>query len=495
MSDGSEREGARAMPTARARGRDRLVDLLARDHLLVVVLAALAALLALLAPHLLVADSWLTLVAGREIVAHGLPGTEELTSIPFGREWVDQQWLAHLSLYGAEQAGGLRAVLGVGVGAVVAAFALVLGAGRVRGASSRSTLLVAIPCLVVAPWAWQLRAQTVALPLFAGVLALVSTDQRLQRRRTLLVAPLLVLWANVHGSVVLGAAVVSLAGLVALAARAAGRDAPRPGRAAACAVLPWVAVLASPYATDLPGYYRTFLLDDTIAEVATEWGPPAPQGWTLVFFALAVATVVLAVWQRRRLSALDLAVLALTLVAALRSERAIVWFALAVAAVLPLAADGILGRDPGRPRRGPGVAVAACATAAGLVALAVGLARSGSEPADEWPPGALAALAAPETGAVLADERFANWLLWRVPGLRGRIAYDVRFELLTAAELDELVAYRSLRPGWENLARRYDTIVVGRRSLPDHPAALEALGAREVYADGTLVVLTLPDRP
>ena len=67
-------------------------------------------------------------------------------------------------------------------------------------------------CLFVAPWSWQLRAQALALPLFILVLELASADVRRPTPRMFLALPLVALWANIHGSVLLGAGMVSLAG-------------------------------------------------------------------------------------------------------------------------------------------------------------------------------------------------------------------------------------------------------------------------------------------
>jgi hypothetical protein len=46
-------------------------------------------------------------------------------------------------------------------------------------------------------------------------------------------------------------------------------------------------------------------------------------------------------------------------------------------------------------------------------------------------------------GSVFADDRFADWLLWTQPQLRGRVAYDVRFELFKPKQLKALAYYRN----------------------------------------------------
>jgi hypothetical protein len=489
-----DQSGNRPGETTRGNdGRD-LVGLAARNNLLVGLLATLAVVLLLIAPELMVADSWMTLLAGREVIEHGLPSTEELTLWPLGREWVDQQWLAQALFYGSWSLGGLRLALLLDVVLVVLALALAMVAARLRGGSARSTLFAATACVLMAPWAWQLRAQTVALPLFVGVLALVTADVRLARRRTLLVFGLLVLWANVHGSVVLGAAIVAWAGLLCLVAHVRGADAPGPARSLLYLLAPWACVIASPYALDLPGYYRLMLVDSPVSKVIVEWQAPRPSGYMLIFFVVAAATVVVAVWQRRRLSAYDLGVLALTLAGSLRSGRGIVWFALAVAVLLPVAIDGILGGDAGPVRRRVGAWVAGVAVAATLVGAVAAMSREPSWYERTWPDEAVrAVMQAAEGGgarAVLPSDKHADWLLWKLPELRGRTAYDVRFELLTAAELESIVRYKSLQPGWDDRTRGYRVVVVDPRDTPAHVERLLDLGLEVRYRDGDVVVLT-----
>jgi hypothetical protein len=477
---------------------DRLADFTARNSLLIVAIAVLAAAMLAVAPELLVADSWMTLVAGREIVEHGLPSREALTVMPLGERWVDQQWLAQLVFYGTERLGGLRSALLLDVALVVLAFASAAVASRLRGASAQSTLFASAAAMIVAPWAWQLRAQSFALPLFTWVLALIALDPRLLRRRTWLVFPLLVLWANLHGSVILGASIVSLAGLVGLGNAVLRRPSPGKLRVGALLALPWACVLASPYAVDLPGYYRLLLVDSPVSKVIVEWQAPKPEGWMIAFFVFAAVTAVIAVWKHRSLSVFDLGVLALTLGGALRSGRGIVWFVLAVAVLLPVAMDALLGgdRSPIRRRLGIGLAV-------GFVALALAAFVSTTvlKPASwftqRWPNDVAArtiadASAAAGRKAVWPSDKHTDWLLWRLPELRGRVAYDVRFELVTSRQLESIVRYKSLQPGWEDPTRGYRLVVVDLSDTPRHPARLTDLGARILYRDGDVVVLSLP---
>ena len=423
--------------------RHQLREFVAENGVLLLLLLVLASILLSVADQLLIADSWMTLVAGREIFEHGLPAHEALTRIPEGREWVDQQWLAQVLFYGAWRVGGMHLILLLDVLLVMTTFSGAVWAARRRGASARSTLVCVTACVVAVPWAWQLRAQSFALPLFVGVVALLSADRRLERRRTLVVFALLVLWANLHGSALLGAGLASLAGVIALGYRVSGRSTnPSLVRGLSFAVLPWLCLLASPYATGVPGYYRLLLVDSPVSKVITEWQAPSPRGWMLFFFALAAITVVLALWRRRRLSLFELGVLAVCLAGALRSGRGVVWFTLAVAVLLPV----VLDRKPGNDRTALRPLVSFVAAGLGAVfaigGLAALLVRPTSELERGWPQGALRAVTAATNNAgvraVWPSDKHGDWLLFKLPraSRTGRLRRPLRTPHRGRAEID-----------------------------------------------------------
>ncbi len=147
----------------------------------------------------------------------------------------------------------------------------------------------------------------------------------------------------------------------------------------------------------------------------------------------------------------------MTFVGAVQAVRGVIWFALAAAAILPVALDGVLTKaDVDAPRVNRIISLAALA----------GLARRARRV--RRPPGVLVRLGvagarrsrrcarrpATRTSALWATDGTADWLLWRIPDLRGRIAYDVRFELYDerGARLD-----RRLRTPRQRLAARSST--------------------------------------
>ena len=439
--------------------------------------AVLAVFLSLAAPALVVQDTWLTLVSGREVALHGLPFTNHLTMLGAGRPWIDQQWLAQLAFYGASK-GGIGAAVALHLAAVAIAFGLAAHTAHMRGASPRTIAGFLVLAVAAAPWAFQVRAQGFALSLFAATVWLLARDRGAAHREALYVLPLLALWANIHGSVVLGAGIVCLYGLLA-AVRTTGRT---RWRASALAVLAPAAVLASPYALHLPGYYRLMLLDPPFGRLIVEWHRTTPSALTAAFFVLAAITCATVAVRRARAGTVDLLILGATLVTALLAVRGIVWFALATVAVVPTLAT----RAAAPAFRG----TAAGALAAVMLALAAGaIAYAGTRPDTAYsqalPSSALNALRqAAAAGPVFADDRTADHILWALPQLRGRVFYDVRFELYTRAEIDRLADYERLSPKWSSAVRGFNTVVTD----PKHARRLLAAGWQPLWADRQVAI-------
>ena len=487
------------MATPRPRDHSRLARVAqigADNSLLVVLVAALGTMLLGLAPQIFVSDSWMTLVGGREIVDHGLPHRDAIAVITHGRTWTDQQWLAQLAFYGADLLAGLRATMLLHVALVTSATALAITAARLRGGTARSTLLIVSACLLVAPWSWTLRAQAFALPLFVATLALLAFDRELTRRRTFLVFPLLIVWANVHGSVLVGAAIVAWAGAIGVGELILGRETRATAwRSGVLVVLPWLCVLATPYGTAVAGYYKLMFVDSPVAKAVTEWQAPKPHGYQIAFFVVAALTIVIVFLGRRTLSLFDVGVLALTLAGSLRSARGIVWFALAVSVLVPVALDAILPPDRAPVRRRLGLALCIGSCALLVSALAVWVPRGDDWYASAWSSEGADAVAAalpglPPGPAVLPSDRHADWLLWKVPALRGRIAYDIRFELLTERELESLARFKVVRPRWLEATAGYPILVLDPAEDPRRAGVLRArTGARLLYEDDSIVVL------
>jgi hypothetical protein len=386
----------------------------------------------------------------------------------------------------------MRAVVLFGIVLVLLALSLATATARTSGASSRSTFVVGLLAVLAGPWGWTLRAQTTALPFFAGTLwLLVDGSRRGIRNRTLLVVPLLVVWANLHGSVVLGAALTVLLGVVDVVRRR--RLAWRP---VVLALLAPLCVLASPYGTKLIAYYDLMLVDAPFAPILREWQWSKPDGTTALFWLLVLAGAGLLAMRRcrTRLTAYELAVLLVTFVGAVQAVRGGIWFALAAAAILPVALDGYFARaDVDAPKVNRIISLAALAGLA--LALVSFIARPASWFVSQWPEEQVQAVRAAtrDPGVKLfATDGTADWLLWRIPDIRGRLAYDVRFELYDQPSLDRIVRYNAHRGDWKALLDGYDLVVVdGPRTSRRARALLAEPGATLVFDDDELTLVSL----
>src|SRR5512132_2139426 len=237
--------GAAAGAKSRGYGTARF---LAREPFVLLVVALDALIVSVLLPLLVRSDTWLALVGGRQVWHSGLPHHDTLTVWSQGHAWVDQQWLGQLVFYGIHAAGGLRLLLLVHAIVLVTALTLALTFALRTGASPRSSGLVGIAALIAALPNSTVRTQALAYVFFVGVFWLLASDGLKSSRRVFIVVPLLVLWANVHGSALLGAGLVILWAFAELLRNGRRADAWRArGRAVALAVAAPLCLLVSPY--------------------------------------------------------------------------------------------------------------------------------------------------------------------------------------------------------------------------------------------------------
>jgi hypothetical protein len=472
--------------------RRTFTDLLAREPFVLLVLAVDAVVLTTLLPGLVGSDTWLALLGGRYVSENWIPHHDSLAIWSDGTRWVDQQWLGQLVMYGEHAAGGLRLVLVAHLLVLIGSLALALTFARRSGGSARSVGVIGTAAALVALQSSAARTQALAYPLFIALFWLLSAQVKRPGARVFLALPLLVLWANIHGSAVLGAGLVvawSCAELIR-----AGR---RPGlgrkrvRAVALAVAAPLCLLVSPYGLDLVGYYHDVLGADAFRDVVTEWSPSTfPGQWP--FFALAAGALWLTARRPSRLSLFEHLALLVTGLAALDAIRNIVWFALVVLLVVPRALDGVwkASEAPIRTRVNTLLSLGVLTLIA--VSLAVAAAKPYSWYTRSYPAGALASVERATAGdpslRVFANERYADWLLWKLPSLSGRIAFDARLELLTGDRIRSVADFRRRSPRMA-AADGFGLLVLdARRERPAIRVALRS-GARPLYRDRDVVVL------
>lgn len=464
----------------------RIGAFLEENGLVVIVLGAFAIAFVLALRNDLVIDGWMALASGRWVAQHGLPTHDALTVWTHGRRWIDQQWLAQIALYGLWRLGGVKLALLVHALLVMSGLVGAALIARSHGATPRSVSWIAIPVVIAYyPVASVMRPQTFAFPLFTLTLWLVLADGRHPSRRVFLTLPLLVLWANLHGSVLLGAALVSLGGLVQMIARR------RPSlRGLALLLAPWACVFASPYALHLPAYYEKILVGGNLKEFVTEWAPTTLTATTAAVYLLILGGLWLIGRAGRGMPVIDQIAFVFAALLAFDAVRNTAWIGLVALAVLPQLLDRLRtpAVDPRHLNRILSVAVV-CLVVFSVVGVAV---KPVSWFTTGFPPAAAraAAKAAGPKGRVFAVNDYADWLLWSRPALTGRVAVDARFELLSAPQVKRLVRFEPMAGNWLRTTRGYRVFVLGRDSDKALERALvRRLPARVVYRSPQIVVL------
>jgi hypothetical protein len=210
---------------------------------------------------------------------------------------------------------------------------------------------------------------------------------------------------------------------------------------------------------------------------------------------LAGLALVVTVLGRRRLTLFDLAALVFTFAGAVLAIRGIPWFALTCMVLLPVAMGARLERKTPLPRRAVNGGIAFGAVALLAVVVVAALARGDSWYLKNWPEEAIAAVEEPArtpSVRVFATSRDADWVLWRIPELRGRLGYDVRFEIYAPDTFERIVRFRGEQgEDWKSLADGYEVVVLETEQEPSSHVAdfLSEPGARELYGDDRVTVV------
>jgi hypothetical protein len=440
----------------------RLLGFAERESMLIVVICAYTCGLLVRLPTQLRQDGWLALVGGRFVAHSGLPSTDSLTAWTAGVKWVDQQWLGQLIFYRLFQLGSLQLVMLTHVALLAAAFGLAMAAARWRGGSARSVALIGTLGLMTIIMSAQMRAQSFAYVLFVIVAWLLVADAKRTSPRVYLTLPVLIVWTNLHGSVILGAALVALRGIFLWLERHRLRGATLGIGAIVC-------LFASPYGLSLLGYYRSTAFNASFSRIVTEWQRSTPSLLTAAFYVLAFVGMWLVGRHGGRITRYEKVALLVTVIGGMLALRNMVWFCYLALIVLPTPLRDALALKPTgeRPRFKIGIAFAACSAV--LAAAGGAAAQPASWYVGKMYPAGAARIAAAAASAdpsvrVFADIRYADWLLWTEPTLAGHVVYDARLELLRRKRLEQL--YR-----WTNDASRValqgsDVLVLDRSDDP-----------------------------
>ena len=303
------------------------------------LVVALGAALAAVAGTIGADSRWLAAL-GRIILDRGeIPDGVPFASAP-SAGWHNVPVLAELILRGLTATAGDHGLLAAQVVAVVAALAILAwdlrraGADDLGGAVVLLVVVVgSLPLLVI------VRSQLFSVLLFPVLVALLRTEMRSPSQRLWLLPPLLALWSNLHGAVLVGLA-------VAAAYLIFERGRRQPLLAGAVLVVSALALCITPAAQHTPEYYASLVQNEAARRGEGLWAPISfTSGFDLLLLAAALVLLVLAI--RSRPALWEVIAMAGLAVLTIKTARSGVWLLFLAAA--PAARS--LRFEPGRERR------------------------------------------------------------------------------------------------------------------------------------------------
>jgi len=161
-------------------------------------------------------DSYSHIEVGRWIIAHGtLPASDPFSFSKHGAPWITFEWLSEVIYAGIYALAGWPGVVALAAAAIALAFGL-FTSFLLRELSPTLTLLMVIAAIVLLAPHMLARPHVLVLPLMVTWAAALVRCMDRRGPPPYWALPLLVLWANLHGSVVLALGLIGPAVLEAL---------------------------------------------------------------------------------------------------------------------------------------------------------------------------------------------------------------------------------------------------------------------------------------
>lgn len=485
-------------------------------------------------------DLWAHLQYGRTFWAgQGIPMVETYSYTAAGETFYDHEWLTDVVFAGIHDAVGVEGLVLGKLGMLAILIALLVGTvEQTRRLLAPETeridpwtaaVVLVLGCAVIGPGA-TFRAQLFTMVFLAleGWLLCGEDERRrtdgarrspLTSWRLLLVPPLLLVWANLHGGFLVGvgmfglwAAGAALDGIVENRRAGDARWVPVVGDIASLGVLCALAVaapLVNPFGIDLY-FYLARTLDDH--GQISEWYPVSLFSLEFVRFKLLVGLTALSLWVVRPRRSAMLGAWGwrclFALVAAYMAfahQRHTVLFAIAATPIVVVGIEGLrqhlLRSHPIlQPRRAVLGLIGAGAVCLSLFQIGTwtrqltdhGLSiRYGRL---DYPVDAVEFLRAHDFSGNLAMP--FEWGAFAITKLApdSRVFIDGRFEAVyPPGVIDDYFAFLNGTPGWERLLDDYPTdIVVVQRWRGVHPRLFERDDLVYVYSDPASLVFVRP---
>jgi hypothetical protein len=230
---------------------------------------------------------------GRLVSQHGSIPAGVPFAVAASHNWPNVPVLGELIFHWLEQAMGDRGLMLAQLVAVAAAvgalIADALSGGAEEAGAARALVLGGLGCITALAIA---RAQLFSLALFPVLCWLLRAESRRPSWRVWLAIPLLALWANLHGGVLVGLAVL-------LAYLVIDRRRRQPLVAVAVALAGLAAVCATPALLSSISYYRGVLTGQAAAAGQAMWAALSLTSPLDVLFIACAGVLLIQFWRAR----------------------------------------------------------------------------------------------------------------------------------------------------------------------------------------------------
>jgi hypothetical protein len=280
------------------------------------------------------------------LATHHVATTDPFSNSALGRPWVDNEWLWESAIAAIDAAAGMLALVGLHGGLVAAAVGLIYATLRLR---ATPPLLAGAGCIVaifnLAPYA-DVRPGVIEIVCAALFLYLLERHRHSQDWRWLLaLLPVELVWANCHGSYVVGFLLFGLYAVAELWDRRSWRVLPRLVAAGAGLLAVSMANPIGPrlLAFTVQASRLSFNRAMVSAWMAPDFGDPR---MVLLLITVAMTIALPLLWPAARLARFEALVLLASTLLTLQSKEFMPLYGVAAAPLIGQMAQGILRRPP-----------------------------------------------------------------------------------------------------------------------------------------------------
>jgi hypothetical protein len=369
-------------------------------------------------------EMWRHLKIGEFIwTTHTIPAVHTFSPIP-GR-WIPQEWLSQLAIFGAYHLGGFSGM----IFAFCCLAAAVLAGGYalcvVYGRSPRAAFPGALVLFLFAATGFSIRPQLIGYLLLIGELVILHLGRIRNPRWFLALPPLFAVWANCHGSFLIGLAVVAAVLFSSFFDFEIGSLIAEPWRPVRRRVLSIALAFSALAALLNPAGIRQYLyaLDSLLCQpidlaVVDEWSPLELSSLRgACFLALLGGILLLLILRKSELYLDELVLLALAVWLGGSQARQLFVFGILAAPILSrMLANSAHPWDRRKNRVLPNALLIAAASVTAVAAFPSPR-NINSQIEAQSPARAVEYMQSHQlAGSILTEYRYGGYLVWAMPG-------------------------------------------------------------------------------